>query len=447
MGKTFEARDTGYDCGEKVELTGFVVADPGARPEMPMIAAGLARAGLLRALIAPFGGPPNDLRAAAPSWMPSWAQRRLATELRRRELPSAISASSVDHTCSVLDALTAAAGRMPISRAVAPSLVRLRDAVFDRAVARRLQSADDGVVTVAGAAERTLSAAMHAGVTSFLECPIAHHRAIRRLLREEAKLQPEYASTLQLHDLPHRLERRLEQEIRLADRLLVLSSYQRQTFVDEGVDPKKILLVPLGVDTQVFRPSSRPTDPIFRVIFAGQITQRKGISYLINAFRSAQISSSELLLLGRIVGTDTPWRHYRGVRHVDHVPRWELPEYYGVSDVYVLPSLVEGFGLTAIEAMSCGIPVIVSDHTFGRDVVTDGKEGFVVPIRDTAALAERLTYLFENPDERRTMGLAARARAEELSWEQYGEAIVSALTTNTMSSVTSHQMTEPTAAE
>jgi glycosyltransferase involved in cell wall biosynthesis len=168
-------------------------------------------------------------------------------------------------------------------------------------------------------------------------------------------------------------------------------------------------------------------DP-FRVLFVGRITQAKGISYLIKAFGKLGISRSELVLLGRIVGSNAPWRDERRVRHVPHVPRWMLPDHYRAAHVFVLPSLIEGFPLTALEAMACGIPPIVSEHTFAHDVITDGVNGYVVPIRDSDAIAERLEHLQRYPDARRAMGAAARRTAEELSWVAFGSRVATLLT-------------------
>jgi glycosyltransferase involved in cell wall biosynthesis len=246
-------------------------------------------------------------------------------------------------------------------------------------------------------------------------------------MAEEARLRPDYAATLG-RGVPEWQARRQDAELRLADRIVVLSTFQRAGFVEEGIDEDRLVVVPLGVDLDVFRPRARQDNGSFRVLFVGQITQSKGISYLVDAFAKAKIPASELQFVGGVVGTNGPWRRLQGVTHVPHVPRYELPPYYGRADVYVLPSLFEGFALTAIEAMAAGLPVIVSEHTFGADVITDGVDGFVVPIRDSDAIAERLRFLHASPTARARIGAAARRRAEDYSWERYGRRIVAALT-------------------
>jgi len=133
------------------------------------------------------------------------------------------------------------------------------------------------------------------------------------------------------------------------------------------------------------------------------------------------------LLVGRLQGSHQPWAQVSNIRVVAAVARWELPPIYSRADVFVLPSLVEGFPLTALEAMACGLPVIVSEHTFAADVVREGIDGFITPIRDDQAIADRLRFLYEHPDRRELMATAARQRAEQFSWQRYGERILTVL--------------------
>jgi glycosyltransferase involved in cell wall biosynthesis len=160
------------------------------------------------------------------------------------------------------------------------------------------------------------------------------------------------------------------------------------------------------------------------VLFVGQVTQRKGLSYLLEAFRLARLPASELLIVGQIYGSSRPWAGQPHVRHRPPMPQSELPSVYAAADVFVMPSIVEGSCLTALEAMASGIPVIVSEHTGTDDLITEGQEGYVVPIRDPDAIAGRLRAVHDSSDARARMGTAARNQAERFSWDRYGRSVV-----------------------
>jgi starch synthase len=110
--------------------------------------------------------------------------------------------------------------------------------------------------------------------------------------------------------------------------------------------------------------------------------------------------------------------------HRSAVPKMELARYYGESSVFVLPSLSDSFGLVVIEAMACGLPVIVSDATGASETVSDGVEGFVVPVRDVEALKQKILLLYEDAGRRAEMGRAARWKAQQMTWEAYGRRAV-----------------------
>src|SRR5258706_9719704 len=105
-----------------------------------------------------------------------------------------------------------------------------------------------------------------------------------------------------------------------------------------------------------------------------------------------------------------------------HVQQHRLKEIMSTSDVMVLPSVEDGFGLVQAQAMACGCPVIASQNTGAHDLFTDGKEGFIVPTRDSSAIANRLQQLADDPELRLGMSEAALQRVKSLEgWEQYGE--------------------------
>jgi glycosyltransferase involved in cell wall biosynthesis len=104
------------------------------------------------------------------------------------------------------------------------------------------------------------------------------------------------------------------------------------------------------------------------------------------------------------------------------MPNFMLPDVLRSCHVMALPSLVEGFPVSVLEAMACGLPAIISEN-IGGDIVEDGREGFVVPIRDPDAIAERLRLLHADSARRREMARAARAKAETFTEERNHEAL------------------------
>ena len=101
------------------------------------------------------------------------------------------------------------------------------------------------------------------------------------------------------------------------------------------------------------------------------------------------------------------------------VPFGDLPSRFQQCDVFLLPSLVEGLPQSLLEAMACGLPVVVSENTAGPEVVTDGSQGYVVPIHDPDSIAERLRELHDHPERRGKIGTEARRKAEELSGDAF----------------------------
>ena len=386
---------------------------------MRELACGVATLGQLELYVSPFDWPPDEEPRTLARLPPDLA-RRARTELRRRVLCDEVAGASVAHAGTTLELAGVLARRAGWGSGTR-RLLRLRNLQFDRAVVTRLSATTGAVVAATSASLGTLRHARARGIMSFLNYPIAHHAFSAAILTEEAQLRPEYAGTLQSHTFPRSVRSQLEAEIATADRVLVLSTFQKRTFVQCGVPEEKLLVTPLGVDTSLFRPkaATRPTNDVFRVMFSGQIGQRKGIAYLVDAFRLADIPGSELVLVGAPVGSEAPWSRLPNVRHVPHVPRWKLPELYAQADVFVFPSLVEGFGLTPLEAMACGVPVIVSTHTFADDVIENGKDGYIVPVRNAEAIAKLLVHFAEDEDARQAIGCGARRKAERFTWGRY----------------------------
>jgi glycosyltransferase involved in cell wall biosynthesis len=256
---------------------------------------------------------------------------------------------------------------------------------------------------------------------------MAHPTYLDRIRGEELARHPELAQTVDGNWGWDQLKLRLIAEIETASHIFALSEFHSRTFVEAGVPDSKLVSLPLGVDLDLFSPGARDVrDGGLRVGMVGRLGQLKGLSYLIEGFQRAAIPNSMLQLIGSPQGSDHAWKGVRGIEHIPWRPRRGLPGVYRDLDVLVHPSLAEGFSLVVLEAMACGTPVIVSTNTYGDDgggVVEDGVSGYVIPIRDSTAIAERLRHLNDHPDVRTEMGAAARQRAESFSWDQFEERI------------------------
>lgn len=217
---------------------------------------------------------------------------------------------------------------------------------------------------------------------------------------------------------------KVKAELSLADYFIVPSSYAKNTFVEEGIEPHKIFVVPYGFDPEQFYPLPK-NDDIFRVLFVGGLIPRKGIQYLLEAFTQVNLPNAKLLLIGpwdprlqRIIRTDN------SITHIPNVPKVELFRYYSNASVFVLPSVADAQPLVVLEAMACGLPVIVSKHCGSTDFVREGIDGFIIPIRDVGTLKDRLHLLYKDEGKRQQMGHEARNRIRQFTWESYGKRII-----------------------
>jgi len=224
-----------------------------------------------------------------------------------------------------------------------------------------------------------------------------------------------------------RLIEREEAEYAEADAITVPSQFAARSFIDSGVDRAKINVVPYGVDLEQFRPTV-PRDPGFRVLFVGQLTVRKGIGYLLKAFRQAALPGTRLVFVGSptgeartLLGNDP----LTDVEFTGPLGRDQVAAQMSRASVMVLPSIEEGLAMVQAQALACGCPVIATVNAGAEDLFEDGREGFIVPARDSGAIARALTLLYRDRDLLHAMSEAARRRMEQIGgWERYGSEIM-----------------------
>jgi starch synthase len=300
---------------------------------------------------------------------------------------------------------------------------------FDRRVANRIRRMTDiaGVYAGEDFALATFEAARERGLSRIYELPIGYWRAAQMLYREEAELEPEWASTLGgLNDSAGKLERK-DRELQAADLVFVPSSFTRDTLALLPGAMPTVHVNPYGAPpvSQEQHLAARRGRKKLRVLFAGALGQRKGLSYLLAAVNRLG-DSIELTLLGRKTSeTCAPLEAAtKNHRWIPSIPHHEVLEEMERHDVLVFPSLFEGMALVVLEALSRGTPVITTAHSGGSDVIRHGVDGFIVPIRSPDAIAGHLENLISDRGLLAEMKREARITAMKYSWEAYRQRLL-----------------------
>jgi glycosyltransferase involved in cell wall biosynthesis len=293
---------------------------------------------------------------------------------------------------------------------------------YDRLAARAIPQGTGVFVGWSGMSLRSLRRAKSLGAVTVVERGSTHIQFQKRILDEERDRWS--AGMDSVH--PRSVDRELE-EYAEADFIAIPSSFVRRTFLDAGVPPAKLIQVPYGVDLSQFRPAPK-ADNVFRVIFCGGLTLRKGVHYLLRAFAELDLPRAELWLVGPVRPEIEPFlSRYAGANTVvmGAIAQSELHRSYSQGSVFVLPSIEEGLAMVIPQAMACGLPVICTKNTGGEDIVRDRVDGLVIPARDVDALKAAIQFLFDSPAACRGMGSEALGRVKSAyTWDHYGEAII-----------------------
>jgi starch synthase len=294
-----------------------------------------------------------------------------------------------------------------------------RNARFEKvSAAAILRLRPSAVICYDTAALDSFKACEAVGAVKILDQVIGHLKVGLEVMEEEKCLHPEFFDEPQ-PSVPDRVVSRYIQEVLSADWIITPSKYVANSLKKIGANANRVIVLPLGVDIQQFQPRVEPRrGGPFRILFMGQIGWRKGVLYLLEAFKQLRLPDAELVLMGSVMGQGRVLTPYEGIfRHVRSVPYSDLPKHYREADVFVFPSLHEGSALVTYEALASGLPIITTENA--GSVVQDGEEGLLVPIRDVEALKEAIFTLYRNRELRDRMGHKARQRAEDFTWNNY----------------------------
>jgi glycosyltransferase involved in cell wall biosynthesis len=304
------------------------------------------------------------------------------------------------------------------------------DAVYedmDKRVAgdlkRKIAKCHLAVYAYEDGALHSFTEAKRLGVTCLYDLPIGYWRSARELLKSEIERWPEWKSTLtNFRDSDEKLARK-DEELKLADRIYVASSFTAKTLADYPGTLAPIEVLPYGfppvVDNRVYsNPNNRP----IKLLFVGGLSQRKGIADVFEAVKNIG-PAVELTVVGRKTNADCAALDEALARHtwIPSLPHEEVLELMREHDVLLFPSLFEGFGMVITEAMSQGTPVITTDRTVGPDLIVHDQNGWIIPAGSTSALQEQIEKLLAAPEKIATAGIAAMETAKKRPFVKYGE--------------------------
>jgi len=409
-----------------------VVVQSGAR-DAYQVARALSDAGMLEALVTDLFWPSDRRWAQAIQTRLPASLRALLQSRSDCRLPS-----SRVHLCALSGLANLFLDKLPrVPLALRRRLTRSTDANLGRTAGRLAARTGAGLLSYSYYGYDAFSHFPKPGMLFQLH---PHPASMRRILTDELNAHPDCAASLQQEwelALPEEDFQHLVRETTMAAHLLAASSFTRSTLVDHGASPQAVTVVPYGVDLTRFTPApyrrSNTSGPL-RLLFVGRINQRKGIKYLLEALRLLHTRNVHLTICGRVVDSLDLFKPFAAQSNIQidirpDVSARELVAQYQAADLFVFPSVAEGFGQVLLESLSSGLPILSTTHTAAPDLIDHGTHGFIVEPRRPDLLATHIDWALTHRSDLTHMGREARLRAEQFTWARFRSGIVSAVST------------------
>lgn len=218
-------------------------------------------------------------------------------------------------------------------------------------------------------------------------------------------------------------------EIKLANYHIIASSFSKKALTFNKVKDKHIFICAYGVDSNKFKVSQQKDTEKLKVLFVGEINQRKGIKQILEAAKELKNTNIEF----NLVGMGKAYKSYlyddfeEFVNFKGRVSYEELMQEYASNHIFIFPSMGEGFGLVLLEALASGLPIIASKNCAGPDLIDTGKNGFIIDAGNTEQLKQQIIWFKNNQIKIIEMSKNARQTALQFSWNNYEECLVNNL--------------------
>ncbi len=302
---------------------------------------------------------------------------------------------------------------------------------FDHWVAKQIDAKKiDAIHTYEHCALITLQIAKQKGIYTIYEQISQHHTFFTKIANQQLDLYPALETPdtdLLVNDKAAKRNKRRDEELELADTILCNSSFTKRTLVEAGVEEKKITVIPLAFPQPIEKIRERHISEPVKFLYAGNQSLRKGIHLLYEAWRICDFNAieAELWLVGKMELPENLRENLPGnVMIKNTIPHEELLALYTEADVFVLPTLADGFGMVITESMSQGTPVITTENSAGPDLIKDNENGWIIPAGDLVALVSQLKKIVEEPESLTAIRSAALARAESWQWDDYHNMLI-----------------------
>jgi glycosyltransferase involved in cell wall biosynthesis len=217
-------------------------------------------------------------------------------------------------------------------------------------------------------------------------------------------------------------------EYELADIILVISLKMKVSLLKYGISPNKILLIYLGFDPHVFYRKIQYPVPDYhslKLIFVGNLSEAKGITFLLKLMKRLAYFPISLTLIGSNARSFRSKTNHPNISFAGILDQLSVANYLRNADVFVFPSYLDSWGMAVIEAMACGLPVIVSEEV-GASECIDDKTGFILPLIEDQWINAILILLY-NPNLTRQMGVQAAMNVSSFTWENYESDVIQRL--------------------
>ncbi len=266
------------------------------------------------------------------------------------------------------------------------------------------------------------------------DVPAPEHDFVHQILQAELAKFPQLRTPYrQKVEIKHKERTKLRrEEWNLADIVIANSEFTKQSYASADLDISKVMVIPYGappprVDGALGGTTKSDQQPI-RFLWAGTFSIRKGAHYLLEAWKQVNSANANLRVLGamglpEILLQDIP----DSITISGTVPRSQLYEIYHQADIFIFPTLCDGFGMVVTEAFAQGLPVITTDRAGASDLIEHGKNGFIIPAGDALALAEIIEWCITHREKVKAMRQSALDTAAQWQWSDYRVKLVESI--------------------